>query len=416
MTERALEGVRVVEFTDELGSYCGKLLADLGADVVKVEPPGGGLQRRNPPFFHDREGIDTSLDFWFHNTSKRSIVLDLDDPKDCEIAANLARRAQVLLEDMPPGHLAEHGLGFDELKASNPALVYTSVTGFGQTGPHSHWAYSDIVGQATGGVMTLAGEPADPPNQIAGRQANISASIQAAQGTMAALLYAEAAGQGQQVDVSAQESLSMSQETAMQTWDFQKRNRTRTGERGMLPISLPALGVYEALDGYVYVMVLAPAGADLPELVAWMAEEDKAEDLGEEPYASLIGTLNMAYLTQVMTDPSKAASVAGQLQHIHEVIGRFIASKPARDVYEQGQQRSLLFGLVSTPEDLANNTQLRARDWFQEVEPAAAGEAVEFPGLPYRLSETPGRLGPPPKLDEHRDSILAELDTVEAAR
>ncbi|MCA9822424.1 MAG: CoA transferase, partial [Dehalococcoidia bacterium] len=316
----------------------------------------------------------------------------------------------------PPGHLAERGLGFDELKASNPALVYTSVTGFGQTGPHSHWAYSDIVGQATGGVMTLAGEPADPPNQIAGRQANISASIQAAQGTMAALLYAEATSQGQQVDVSAQESLSMSQETAMQTWDFQKRNRTRTGERGMLPISLPALGVYEALDGYVYVMVLAPAGADLPELVAWMAEEDKAEDLGEEPYASLIGTLNMAYLTQVMTDPSKAAAVAGQLQHIHEVIGRFIASKPARDVYEQGQQRSLLFGLVSTPEDLANNTQLRARNWFQEVEPAAAGEAVEFPGLPYRLSETPGRLGPPPKLDEHRDSILAELDTVEAAR
>ncbi|MCA9821563.1 MAG: CoA transferase, partial [Dehalococcoidia bacterium] len=86
----------MVEFTDELGSYCGKLLADLGADVVKVEPPGGGLQRRNPPFFHDHEGIDTSLDFWFHNTSKRSIVLDLDDPKDREIAAKLARRAQIL--------------------------------------------------------------------------------------------------------------------------------------------------------------------------------------------------------------------------------------------------------------------------------------------------------------------------------
>jgi benzylsuccinate CoA-transferase BbsE subunit len=416
MADTALAGVRVVEFTDELGSYCGKLLADLGADVVKVEPPGGGFQRHNPPYFHDREGVDTSLDFWFHNTSKRSIMLDLDDSADRELAVRLASRAHIVLEDMQPGYLAGRGLGFAALSKENPSLVYASVTGFGQTGPHAGWAYSDIVGQATGGVMTLAGEPADPPNMIAGRQANISASIHAAQGTMAALLHAEATGQGQQVDVSAQESMSMSQETAMQTWDFQKRNRTRTGERGMLPISLPALGVYEARDGFVYCMVLAPAGADLPDLVAWMAEEGKAEDLRDEPYVSLVAQLNMGYLTQVMTDPSQAAAVAGQLLHIHEVIGRFIASKRAVEVYEEGQDRSLLFGLVSTPEDLAHNTQLRARDWFRKVTPSAAGEEVEFPGLPYRLSETPGRLGPPPKLDEHRTAILAELKAVEAGR
>ena len=231
MAERSLEGLRVVEFTDELGSYCGRLLADLGADVIKVEPPGGGLQRHAGPFVNGFEGdADASLAFWVHNTSKKSVVLDLDLLNAQETARRLALGADVILEDYPVGYLAGRGLGYSDLHAAKPSLVYTSVTGFGQTGPHAAWAYSDIVGQAMGGIMTLAGEAADPPNMLYGRQADVSASIQAAQGTMIAVLHAEATGQGQHVDVSAQESVSMSQETAMQTWDFQKRNRVRTGD------------------------------------------------------------------------------------------------------------------------------------------------------------------------------------------
>src|SRR5690606_815221 len=123
-------------------------------------------------------------------------------------------------------------------------------TGFGQTGPHAGYTYSDIVGQAMGGEMTLAGDPADPPNMIYGNQANVCASIHGAQGTLVAILYAEATGEGQLVDVSAQEAQSMNQETAMQTWDLQKRNRTRTGDRGMLPIQLPGAGNYQCKDGH----------------------------------------------------------------------------------------------------------------------------------------------------------------------
>lgn len=410
MVDRALDGVRVVEFTDELGSYCGRLLADLGAEVIKVEPPGGGRQRNSGPYRVGFEGNpDASLQFWVHNTSKKSVVLDLTQPGDRAKAKKLALSADVVIEDYEPGYLAGLGLGYTELSAEKPSLVYTSVTGFGQTGPHAQWAYSDIVGQAMGGIMTLAGEPADPPNMIYGNQANVSASIQAAQGTMVALLHAEATGEGQQVDVSAQEAVSMSQETAMQTWDFQKKNRTRTGETGGIPIKIPGAGTLKTRDGYILLYIIAPAGGDLPDLIAWMREEGKQADLDEEPYASIIPQLNMGWLTQLMGNPAEAAKVIPLIPHLNEVIANFFADKSAREAYEEGQNRRLLIGIVSTPKDLAENTQLRARNWYVQFPQAPAGEPTEFPGPPYRLSETPAAVARPPRLGEHTEAVLATL-------
>ena len=409
MAERSLDGVRVVEFTGEAGAYCGRLLADLGAEVIKVEPPDGGLARHIPPYFHGQEGPDTSLAFWVHNTSKKSVVLDLDQSGDQRKARQLALGADIVLEDCPVGYLAERGLGYEELKGEKPALVYTSVTGFGQTGPHAGFSFSDIVGQAMGGIMTLAGEPEDPPNMIVGNQAYASASVHAAQGTLVALLHAEATGAGQHVDVSAQEALSMSQETAMQTWDLQKRNRVRTGERGMLPISLPAVGVYPTQDGHVSLFVLAPGGADFPAFVEWMRENGMAGDLDQEPYASLVPQLNMATITQYMMNPDSAQEVIPQLQHINELVRDFVASMSSVQMYEEGQGRNLLVGIVSTPENLAHNSQLRAREWYVGVGFDYLQATLEFPGPPYRLSETPAVITRPPRLGEHTDETLAAL-------
>ena len=405
----ALEGLRVVEFCDDIGSYCGRLLADLGADVIKVEPPGGGIQRKTPPFYKDTFTPDTSIAFWVHNTSKKSVVLDLDTPADQASARQLALTADVILEDCPAGYLAARGLGYDALAAAKPALVYTSVTGFGQTGPHAHYAYTDIVGQAMGGIMTLAGEAADAPNIIYGNQANISASIHAAQGTLIAVLHAEATGEGQQVDVSAQEALSMSQETAMMTWDFQKRNRTRTGALGMIPIQLPGAGVYRAKDGWVSLFVIAPGGADFPELVSWMREKGMAADLDEEPYASLCAGLNMRTLTLITGDPSSATAIVPQLAHINEAVQAFVSGMTARECYEEGQGRRLLVGIVSTPRDLAENTQLRGRDWYSRMEFDFLNTVIEFPGPPYRLGTTPTRITRPPRLGEHTGEVLSAL-------
>ena len=409
MSARALDGLRVVEFTDEAGAYCGRLLGDLGAEVIKIEPPGGGRQRHSPPYFHGVVGTDTSLSFWVHNTSKKSVVLDLETAPGREAAKRIALSADVILEDCPVGYLAARGLGYEALSAVHPQLVYTSVTGFGQTGPHAGWAYSDIVGQAVSGIMTLAGDPADPPNTIYGHQSDISASIHAAQGTLLALLHAEATGVGQRVDVSAQEALSMSQETAMETWDLQKRNRVRTGERGMIPVALPAIGVYPTLDGWCSLFVLAPGGADFPELVAWMREKGMAGDLDDEPYRSTCDGLNMAMLTQLIGDPGSALAVFPQLGHINDVIRAFMARMTSKQAYEEGQGRRLLVGIVSTPRDLAENTQLRSRGWYRGLPFDYLATTLDFPGPPYVLSATPAVVARPPRLGEHTEEVLRAL-------
>ena len=395
-----LAGVRVLELTDELGAYCGKLLADLGADVIKVEPPGGGAQRQAPPHLSgEAAGPDTSLAFWVHNTSKRSLVLDLETESGRAAARRLALDADVVLEDFAVGHLAARGLGYGDLSGERPTLVYTSVTGFGQTGPHARHAYSDIVGQAMGGVMTLAGEPEDPPHVIYGNQANVSASIQAAQGTLLALFHALRTGEGQHVDVSAQEALSVSQETAMMTWDFQHTNRARVGALGRFGVRLLGAGVYPAKEGHVLSYVIGPAGGGFPELVEWMDERGFAHDLREEPYAELVAGLTMSFITRTLADPKSAEEALPLLQHVDDEIAAFYATMTATEAYEAGQHRRLLVGIVSTPKDLAKNAQLRAREWYRPV--AVDGREVEFPGPPYRLAKTPASVTRPPRLGEH---------------
>ena len=195
----------------------------------------------------------------------------------------------------------------------------------------------------------------------------------------------------------------------MQTWDFQKKNRMRAGEKGGIPISIPGTGTLKTRDGYILLYIIAPAGGDLPELVDWMREEGKAGDLDEEPYASLIASLNMGWLTQLMSNPEDAMKYLPLLPHVNELIAAFFADKTARQAYEEGQNRRLLIGIVSTPKDLAENTQLRARDWFVQLPEAPAGEPVEFPGPPYRLSETPAVISRPPRLGEHTAAVLGAL-------
>ena len=402
MPEGPLADVRVLELTDELGSYCGKLLADLGADVIKVEPPGGERQRRTPPFAGAEPGPDAAIPFWAQNSSKRSLALDLERDAGRDRVRALALDADAIVEDRPPGTLARFGLGYDDLRGERPALVYTSITGFGQNGPHAGFAHADIVAQAMAGVMTLAGMPEDPPNLIYGAQANVCASIQAAQATLMALRHAGRTGAGQHVDVSAQEALSPAQETAMMMWDLQRTNRVRTGPLGLLRAPIPGVGVYETKAGHLMAFITAPGGADFPTLVDWMDERGFAHDLREEPYAAIVAEMNLRFLARVMADPSETERIGPQLAHIGEAAAAFFATMTALEAYEEGQRRRLLVGLVSTPADLVDSAQLRARNWYRPV--AVNGREVEFPGPPWRLSATPATVGAPPRLGEHADA------------
>jgi crotonobetainyl-CoA:carnitine CoA-transferase CaiB-like acyl-CoA transferase len=385
----ALDDIRVLDLADEIGQYCTKLLADLGADVIKIEPPGGDPVRRLPPFYRDEEGDQTSL-YWLNlNTNKRSITLDIENTDDREAFERLVETADVVVETFEPRYLDGLGLGYEGLSKIKPDIVLTSITGFGQTGPHAKYKAPDIVGVAMGGVMWLAGDAQDPPNVLPWKQGYVCASIHAAGGTLTALYHRDDTGEGQHVDVSMQESLSIAQETAMQSWDMIEALRCRNAHRGVVPVDVPGIGPYECSDGWVFGFVGAPGGAPWSDLLAWMVEEGKAGELAEGETKEFCDNLNLRFLTTLMQDPSTLGQKFATMAKINAVLKEFIRSKTKWDMYEQGQRKRLLFGIVSTPEDITKNPQLQYRQWLTPVEHPDLGASLEYPGAPYRLSETP---------------------------
>jgi crotonobetainyl-CoA:carnitine CoA-transferase CaiB-like acyl-CoA transferase len=403
--ESALGDIRVLDLTGEIGQYATKLLADLGADVIKIEQPGGDSVRALPP--HYSKHPDLSL-YWLNlNTSKRSITLDVDTEEGRALFERLAATADVVVESFEPGYMESLGLGYQALNAIRPGIILTSITGFGQTGPHAHYKAPDIVGVAMGGIMWLAGEPADPPNVPPWRQGYISASIIGAAGTLTALVYRDRTGEGQHVDISMQESLSIAQETAMQSWDMIQALRARTGARGIFPFEIPGIGIYECKDGHVFGYLGTPGGAAWSVMLDWMTEEGGAGDLNDEPYHDFIHNLNLRFLTGMVQDPATLGQKIQIMGHIAQVVKKFVAGKTKWAMYEGGQNRRLLWGIVSTPEDIAKNPQLKARNWLAPVQHPEISDTLVYPGRPYWLSETPWAIHRrPPLVGEHNSEIF----------
>lgn len=399
----ALDGVRVLDLSTEMGWYAGKLLADLGADVIKVEPPGGDPGRGLPPFYGDEAGRETSLRFWYFNAGKRSVTLDLSQYDGRYLFGRLVGTADVVIESFPAGQLAALDVDVEALLEGRPSLVWVSITGFGLDGPHAGWQVTDIVAQAMAGIAVLAGDPQGPPQRIAGNQAYVVAGISAAQGALLALLQAEAAGEGQLVETSIQEALSICQETAHLGWDFQQVSRERIGEQHRMP----GIGTYQTRDGYIYSAVGIPGfGAPWTELISWMAEEGRAEELTEPQFAEAFASFDM----RALGDPERLAALAPTLGRAQEVLAAFFAGKTSMDVYEQGQARRLLIGMVASPADIVDNHHLAAREWWVELDqPRGLGEdpvTLMLPGAPYRLSATPARIArPAPRIGEHNDAV-----------
>ena len=410
MTESALDDIRVIDLAGETGVYATKLLADLGADVIRIEPPGGDPMREIGPFWHDERAADRSLSFFNLNTNKRSITLDFTKPEGRALFEKLAATADVVVETFAPGYLDSLGLGYAGLTAIRRDMIVTSITGFGQNGPHAGYKWSDVVGVAMSGMMTLAGEKEDPPNRPYGNQGYVCAGIDGAAGTMMALVHRDNTGEGQQVDVSMQETLLINQETAMMSYDMNQRVATRTGARGIIPIDIPGIGIYKAKDGHIFAYLGTPGGAPWTVMLDWMNREGLAEDLNEEPNLSMLQGLNLRFLTGLVQEPEKLAERVKVLGHIYGVFTRFCASMSKWALYEGAQKQRLMIGIVSTPEDLAKNPQLAARDWYRDVEHDHLSATVRYAGPPYRLSETPAvPRRRPPLPGEHNAEVFGEL-------
>jgi benzylsuccinate CoA-transferase BbsE subunit len=392
--DAALEGRRVLELADESGVYCGKLLADMGADVIKIERPGGDATREIPPFLDDRPGADASFFFLYMNTSKRGVTLDLAKPEGRDLFERLAATADLVIETFPPGHLDDLGLGYRALAEANPALVLTSITGFGQTGPYRDFKSSDLVASALGGSMYVTGEAEDPPVTLAGSQAHVLASTCAAASSLIALYRSRVSGEGQHVDISALETMtSVTHICGVGKWLDDGIIARRNGTS--LFASVPS-GAYPCSDGLVYLMVNRPL--HWKALAQWVHEATGNEEI----------------LDPMFEGPSSNRLPYRELLDIY--ISDMTSQLPVDEVYREGQRRHIAFTPVNSATAVTRDAHLAERDYFARVEHPVAGP-LRIPGAPYRHSATPWRAArPAPRVGEHNAEIYGgELGVSEAA-
>ena len=390
----ALAGRRVLELADEKGVYCGKLLADLGADVIKVEPPAGDRTRWIPPFASARPDPDQSLFFLYMNTSKRGVSLDIERLEARALFMQLVSTADLVVETSAPGTLEGLGLGFDRLRQANPRLVLTSITGFGQTGPQRDFRSSDLVTSALGGAAYVTGEEEDPPVRLAGSQSHVAASTVAAASSLIALLASAQSGEGQHVDISVLEVMtSLTHICGVGKWldDGIIARRQGTG----LFASVPS-GVYACRDGSVYLMVNRPL--HWKALAQWVHEV----------------TGNREILDPIFEGPSSTRQPYRELLDLF--IAELMSGLTVEASYREGQSRHIAITPVNGAAAVADDAQLAARGFFEEVAHPTAGR-LTYPGAPYRHSKTPWRISrPAPGIGQHNREIYRdELGLSEAA-
>lgn len=389
----ALQGLRVLDLCTHATQYCGKLLAQLGAEVILVEPPAGSATRRTGPFVGDQPHMERSLSYAYLNQGKKGACLDASTPEGRDLVLKLARTADIVIEDWGVGVLERFGLGYADLCAARSSVVLTRISPYGQTGPYSTYVADDLTTLAMGGLLYLGGYPDTAPLAAYGQQAYLAAAQFAAVGSLIALWECEtASGSGQLVDVSIQECVSMALENAAQFVDLEATVRRRNGGQQRQA----GTGVFSCGDGMVYLMAGGIAGNRF-----WNATASWLQDVGAPGAASL--------LEPQWQDPEFLASDDAKAQ-FEGVFLPYASTRTKAQLYAEGQRRRIPICPVSTSADLLVNPQLRHRQFFQETDHPYTGMSFAVPGAPYRLTETPWRLGAPaPRLGEHTASILSEL-------
>lgn len=390
-----LSPYRVLDLTDEKGQLCGLLLAGLGADVIKVEPPGGDPSRQVGPFYHDQVHPEKSLHWFMFNRGKRGITLDITKPQGADLLRRLVERSDFLLETFPPGYLDSLGLGYEELSRINPRLVMTSITPFGQTGPYKDYKASDIVAMATGGHMFLNGEEERGPVRPSVNTAYAQAGAQAAVGSLIAHYHREVSGQGQHVDVSLQEAVAFTLDTAPQTWDLNKIIVRRPDIGRNTGGYISRRYIFPCQDGHILAIGYGGlTGRSYQAVVDWLDSEGMAADLKEEHWREKLGSGLLVPLTDEEQD------------HILGVLANFISRHTRAELVEEAQARRLGWGLVYSPADIVASQQLAHRNYWEPLEHPELGDTITYPGAPFRLSETPWRIARrAPLIGEHNQEV-----------
>ncbi|MBI1886720.1 MAG: CoA transferase [Chloroflexi bacterium] len=370
----ALDGLRVIDLTQGVaGPYATNLFAGLGADVIKVEPPGAGdFSRRLRPFPEDRPDGEGSGLFHYLNAGKKSVTLDTAGRSGQALLHKLAATSDIVIEEASTAG-GGSPLDYETIQAVKPEVIVTSVTSFGGDGPYHDFAGSEIVYQALCGLAFMTGEPSREPLMVGVPLAQYAAGQLACVATLTAFYHRLESGEGQRVDVSVFEAATTIMEHAPAIWSYRRIVRKRMGNLG----GLAGWGIYPCRDGYVG--VISGLGQTYDSFLDWLG----------------------------LTDP-KFRSWAARTVHadeMHAAIVGWLADRSRHDVFREAQARGFPFGYVCTVEDLAQSPQLEARGFFQAVEHPRLGR-LTVPGAPFLMSGTPWRTERAPRLGEHNEAVF----------
>ena len=387
-----LSPYRVLDLANERGLLCGQILADLGADVIAVEPPGGNSARRLGPFAGDEPDPERSLYWWAYARNKRSITLDITSAEGRDRLLELAAGADFLIESDVPGRMAELGLGYDDLAAVNPALVYVSISAFGQDGPKAGYAESDLIVSAAGGTVGMAGDVDRAPIRMSVPQAYLHAAADAAGAALIAHRERQRSGLGQHVDLSAQQAVTQ----AMQSFSLaaavgEQPLQRITGGIMLGPLLLPL--VWEAKDGYVSITFLfgTSIGPFSRRLMEWVHEEGFCDEATRDKNW-------IEYMVLLMSGQEPPE----EYQRVLGLIADFARSKTKAELVEAALERRLLIAPMTTIEELSTSEQFASRDFWREHEHAGVDGPVRYPGPFAKLGETPLQYRrPAPAIGEH---------------
>jgi len=387
-----LSPYRVLDLTDEKGYFCGKILGDLGADVIKIEPPGGDSGRKIGPFYHDIQDKEKSLFFFAYNTNKRSITLNIESSNGQEIFKRLVEKADFVTESFDPGYMGKIGLGYPVLRDMNRRIIMVSITPFGQDGPYKDWKASDIVLIAMGGLSHITGRPEGPPVRVSVDQAHAVSSVQGAMGAMIAHYYREATGKGQWVDTSTQESVVLSALTVPQAWDLQRFVWPREGAY-MSRARKRVRHLWPCKDGYIAWRIFGGGlGVKTRALVDWMKTEGQAGELEEVNWPQM----------DLLTVPRET------FYNWQDLFGNFFKTHTKAELCKEALSRGIVLIAASTPKDLLEDPQLKARDYWERIDYPELDGGILYPGALYKSSEITWEFNRAPLIGEHNAKIYEE--------